>query len=347
MTDRIAAWLCPTDSDRRRLLDASLRVRKAREVGAVVMAVSVVFIASTYGWWMLAGLALALVNTQTLDRRLAKSGRPEFHIALSVLLIQSLVAAFAAASGGPRSLALPLLVIPTAFAATRFRAAVARAYVIAAIVLLFTVCLVVDAHATLAHPGGLLIASGTVIAVAAVLSAVSGAEIEKRKQSVLDPLTGLLNRSGLESHFQELTAQASIMDSPISMLICDIDHFKAVNDSHGHDHGDATLQGVAAQMRSQLRSFERIYRIGGEEFMVVLPGATAADAARISERLRKTVDDALDVTISIGVSTLAGTFAQYGPLYKSADRGLYAAKLAGRNRVMTALEPARRSPMPV
>jgi diguanylate cyclase (GGDEF)-like protein len=347
MTDRIAAWLCPTDVDRRRLLDAGLRVRKARDMGAIVMGVSVVFIASTYGWWMLAGLALALVNTQTLDRRLAKSERPEFHIALSLLLIQSLVAVFAAASGGPRSLALPLLVIPTAFAATRFRAAVARAYLIGAIVLLVVVCLVVDARATVAHPGGLLIASGTVIAVAAVLSAVSGAEIEKHQLSVLDPLTGLLNRSGLESYFQELTAQASVMDSPISMLICDIDHFKAVNDSHGHDHGDATLQGVAAQMRSQLRSFERIYRIGGEEFMVVLPGATPGDAARISERLRKAVDDALDVTISIGMSTLTGTFAHYGPLYKSADRGLYAAKRAGRNCVMTAPEPGRRSPVPV
>jgi diguanylate cyclase (GGDEF)-like protein len=100
-------------------------------------------------------------------------------------------------------------------------------------------------------------------------------------------------------------------------------------------------------MRSQLRSFERIYRIGGEEFMVVLPGTTAHEAARISERLRKTVDDALDVTISIGVSTLAGAFAQYGPLYRSADRGLYAAKRAGRNRVMTAPEPGRQTPMPV
>jgi diguanylate cyclase (GGDEF)-like protein len=347
MTNRIAAWLCPTDVDRRRLLDASHRVRKARDVGAIVMGASVLFIASIYGWWMLAGLALALVNTQTLDRRLARSQRPELHIALSVLLIQSLVAAFAAVSGGPRSLALPLLVIPTAFAATRFRAVVARAYVIGAIVLLVTVCLVVDASATLAHPGGLLIASGTVIAVAAVMGAVSGAEIEKHQQSVLDPLTGLLNRSGLESHFEELAAHASVMDSPISMLICDIDHFKAVNDSRGHDHGDATLQGVAAQLRSQLRSFERIYRIGGEEFMVVLPDATAGDAARISERLRKTVDDALDVTISIGVSTLAGSFAQYGPLYKSADRGLYAAKRAGRNCVMTAPQPGRRTPMPV
>jgi diguanylate cyclase (GGDEF)-like protein len=347
MINRMAAWLCPTDVDRRRLLDAGFRVTKARDIGALVMGVSVVFLASSYGWWIMGGLALALVNTQTLDRRVARSTRPELHIALSILLIQSLIAALAAVSGGPRSLALPLLVIPTSFAATRFRPGVAQAYVFGAIVLLVAVCLLVDAPATVEHPGGLLIASGTVIAVAAVLWAVSGAQIENHQQSVLDPLTGLLNRSGLESHFADLTAQAAVTNSPISMLICDIDHFKTVNDRHGHGYGDAMLQGVAREMRSQLRPFERIYRIGGEEFMVVLPGTEADDAARVSERLRKIVDDALDVTISIGVSTLAGTSAQYGPLYKSADRGLYAAKRAGRNCVMTAPEPGRPSPISV
>ena len=174
-------------------------------------------------------------------------------------------------------------------------------------------------------------------AVGLVLCTVtlSGALVESdrahRRRSTIDPLTGLSNRNALEQRLSELDrSPAGGEKLAYALLLCDLDNFKRVNDEFGHATGDAVLQDVAYTMRSVLRAGDSIYRVGGEEILVVLPGATQDDAAGVGERLRLAVRDrrpaGVDVTISVGVAV-----SRQGPLSTEelvglADSALYSAK---------------------
>ena len=94
------------------------------------------------------------------------------------------------------------------------------------------------------------------------------------------PLTGLLNRKALGARFEEIAQQASVAGGSVCLLACDLDHFKQVNDVHGHETGDRVLKETAYVMRKHLRSFELVYRMGGEEFLIVLPGASVEQGSR-------------------------------------------------------------------
>ncbi len=160
---------------------------------------------------------------------------------------------------------------------------------------------------------------------------------------VKDPLTSMHNRRYLEQHLGPLVAQNGERGRPVSLLILDVDHFKKVNDTYGHDVGDEVLREVAHRISASLRGIDLACRFGGEEFVAAFSGADAAVALQISERLRCKIADqpfpvrtdkgALTVTISIGVATsVAGDTAQ--TLLKRADLALYRAKKEGRNRVV-------------
>jgi diguanylate cyclase (GGDEF)-like protein len=169
---------------------------------------------------------------------------------------------------------------------------------------------------------------------------LSAAEVEQRGEAVLDHLTGLLNRTSLQRRFEELAEQAALTDEPISLILLDIDRFKAINDEQGHARGDAVLRDVAYEVRKQLRSFELVYRLGGEEFMVVLPGTELGEATTVAERLRTALEEALPgglaVTASFGVAGAIGAAARFDELFAAADTSLYRAKAGGRNRVEVA-----------
>ena len=160
---------------------------------------------------------------------------------------------------------------------------------------------------------------------------------------VKDPLTSMHNRRYLEQHLGPLVAQNGERGRPVSLLILDVDHFKKVNDTYGHDVGDEVLREVAHRISSSLRGIDLACRFGGEEFVAAFSGADAAVALQIGERLRCKIADQpfpvrtdkgpLAVTISIGVATsVAGDTAQ--TLLKRADLALYRAKKEGRNRVV-------------
>ena len=128
-------------------------------------------------------------------------------------------------------------------------------------------------------------------------------------------------------------------------IVLDLDHFKAVNDSHGHDAGDRVLQELAVRIRSTIRNVDMACRVGGEEFVVVLPATDAAVAEKIAERMRKSVGskafaagtaEPLNITLSIGVATLVGIEDKVEDIMKRADLALYQAKNEGRNRVISA-----------
>jgi two-component system cell cycle response regulator len=165
------------------------------------------------------------------------------------------------------------------------------------------------------------------------------------ERAVKDPLTGMHNRRYLDRHLGPLVAQNVERGRPVSVLILDVDHFKAVNDNHGHDVGDEVLREVARRITSSLRGIDLSCRFGGEEFVAAFSGADAALAREIGERLRQKIANKpfpiatekgpLEITISVGVATSAvGDTAE--TLLKRADLALYRAKKEGRNRVVDA-----------
>jgi diguanylate cyclase (GGDEF)-like protein len=167
-----------------------------------------------------------------------------------------------------------------------------------------------------------------------------------RERSERDDLTGLLNRGSVLHFLEREIARCRRESRPLSVVIGDLDHFKAINDSHGHLAGDTVLKAVAARMNEALRSYDGVGRVGGEEFLVVLPNSDAAEALRVAERVRVAVGgDPIEVepgksvvvTMTLGVASLApGTAVSADALIRWADRALYAGKAAGRDRVAEA-----------
>jgi two-component system cell cycle response regulator len=162
--------------------------------------------------------------------------------------------------------------------------------------------------------------------------------------AVTDALTGLYNRRHMDTQVAALVDSAANRGTPLSVLAVDVDHFKSVNDSHGHDAGDRVLQELAARIRKNTRSLDLAFRTGGEEFVIVLPSTDRAVALKVAERLRRSVSakpfnagaraGPLPVTISVGIASLESPNDTLEELLKRADLALYRAKREGRNRVI-------------
>ncbi len=342
------SWLCPTELDRRRVLDSNARVRRVRLVGSGAVGAALLAAAPWIGWWTLALFALALVNFLVVDVRIRRSERPERVSASAIVVTMLLIGAGVVLSGGPHSVALPWMVLPAAMTAARFRPRVVVAGVALTVAIMLAATLGSDPHATLADPAPLVATLALLVGVVSIVWALQAAELHHRGEAMIDPLTGLFNRTALIPRFAELSHQARLTDQPICLLLCDLDNFKAINDEHGHDRGDAALRDMAYELRKRLHSFDLVYRLGGEEFLVVLPGVGSEDGREVAERLRGAVERVrpagIAVTVSIGVSAAHGERVAYEQLFKAADEALYRAKRGGRNRVATAGEPAREAP---
>ena len=164
------------------------------------------------------------------------------------------------------------------------------------------------------------------------------------EMAVTDALTGLHNRRYMNGQLDALVKRSRHGGEQVSVLVLDIDHFKAVNDGFGHDAGDEVLREFAVRLATNVRAVDLPCRLGGEEFVVVMPGAELEDARRVADRIRKDVGatpfrvmggkELLTVTISIGVATTAGPDDTPEALLKRADEGVYEAKASGRNRVI-------------
>ncbi len=164
--------------------------------------------------------------------------------------------------------------------------------------------------------------------------------------AIVDGLTGLNNRRYLDNHLKILFDRAAVRGRPISICMTDIDRFKLVNDTYGHDVGDEVLREFAARIRSTVRGADLACRYGGEEFVVVMPDTPIELAASVAERLRAIVEDKpfyvrsidreLSITASLGIATSSGAFGAPDEILKHADKALYEAKHAGRNRVVAA-----------
>jgi diguanylate cyclase (GGDEF)-like protein/PAS domain S-box-containing protein len=192
--------------------------------------------------------------------------------------------------------------------------------------------------------GGRRLLDGSVLDVTAMKStqaALESAKAAAQHAAQLDPLTGVANRRSL------LSCAAALTDGPVGVLMLDIDHFKNINDLHGHAGGDAVLVALAARLRENTRDSDSVFRMGGEEFLLLLRGLTDDNALReAAETIRRRIErepimfggETIEVTVSIGATRSESLAGEFDGLLTTADRVLYAAKRSGRNRVCLASE---------
>jgi two-component system cell cycle response regulator len=164
------------------------------------------------------------------------------------------------------------------------------------------------------------------------------------EMAVTDALTGLHNRRYMAGQLQALMARAGQGGEGVAVMVMDIDHFKAVNDGFGHDSGDEVLREFAVRLATNVRAIDLPCRLGGEEFVVVMPGAGLEDAARVADRIRRDIEgqpfpilsggEGLTITVAIGVAASHGAGDTPDALLKRADEGVYEAKAKGRNQVI-------------
>jgi diguanylate cyclase (GGDEF)-like protein len=177
-----------------------------------------------------------------------------------------------------------------------------------------------------------------------------------REEAIRDSLTGLFNRRYLNEALNQKLSQAQRHQRTVGMILLDIDHFKHINDTYGHDAGDAVLRAIGTLLRTNLRAEDTACRFGGEELLLVLPEIVEGDALRRSEELRQRIN-AMEITygdivlpritVSMGIAIFPHHEQTHDRLMTAADQALYHAKATGRNRVCVAEQVRQRCEQPV
>ncbi|MHB8490780.1 MAG: GGDEF domain-containing protein [Solirubrobacteraceae bacterium] len=292
------------------------------------------------GLWLLPVLAIALAGFVTIDHRLPRARRPEYLVACAWALSVMMVSAACLMSGSLHSPALPWLAIPAVTLPSRFRVRGVAVGVLIIVCVMVAISLGLDWSATLRDPVPLAFDLALVASIVGFTLALMGSDLQHRGDAFIDPLTSMLNRHALAGRVAELAEQARVTRQPIALIMGDIDHFKAINDQHGHAVGDEVLSEAAHRMRVELRAYDLAYRLGGEEFLIVMPGADTRTAEEIAGTLRRAIEAApiadANVTMSFGVSASGAGEFDYATLFALADKALYAAKNGGRNCVCVA-----------
>ena len=241
----------------------------------------------------------------------------------------------------------------------------------------YTALLLLGMAAILALRGGYTVASGNTlntlfagdlfqfmyVSAYVILSVLSGLafvllvaerlRVELERMATLDSLTGIYNRRTFTGLVERELARAARTEAPVGLIVIDLDHFKTVNDRYGHVAGDTVLKSFVATAHAALRKQDLLGRYGGEEFCVVLPGASPAEAVMIAQRLRESVettpvpmgDRSIRYTISVGVAHSNRAGLDLDSLVRDADEALYRAKGRGRNQVSLAGAPDAPSDM--
>lgn len=176
------------------------------------------------------------------------------------------------------------------------------------------------------------------IVINVMLNIVTSLQARLLRETITDSLTGAFNRRHLDAMLAEAVERHRRTGAPASMMLMDIDHFKGINDRYGHGTGDDALKGLVALVRSRRRKLDMLFRQGGEEFVLLLPGTPVAEARRLAEALRESIAHATivrgeTVTVSIGVGEVQARDHADSWLLR-VDQALYRAKEEGRNRVI-------------
>ena len=328
------------EARRERLLDMEDRVRRYRLACFGILALALaVGGGNAVGFWWVPLLGAGLAGFWVAGRFMRKSARPALWVAGAWAALPALIAASVLVTGGVTSPVLVWFALPAATLGFRFEPRGMVFGTIYVLAMFLAAAVLPDPHAAWEQRQELIAIAALVISTVILSGALVESDRAHRRRSTLDPLTGLFNRNALEQRLSELDGQPCNPAEGLShaFLLCDLDHFKRVNDQFGHAAGDAVLQDVAYTMRATLRAGDSIYRVGGEEILVMLPGAGHADALEIAERLRVEVHDrrpvGVPVSLSIGVAVAEPGSVDCDDMLSRADAALYAAKAGGRDRV--------------
>jgi diguanylate cyclase (GGDEF)-like protein len=337
-----SSWLCRDDADRERMLDMEERVRPCRQRALAILAVAIVAVGPWLGWWPLLFLIPSAAFFAAADHLLTRVARPELVMFAAWIGSELTIAGAVALEGRPGVVALSWIAIPVITLSTRFSTRGVAAGVAIAGALVLAVGFGTAAHTVLNAPDIVIAPLALVLCVAVLSTPLMHSDIQHRSDAVIDQLTGMLNRKALGARTHELAQQSAITGEPVGVIIADLDHFKRVNDTRGHAVGDMVLKEVAYLLRKQLRAFDLAYRLGGEEFLILVPGSDLEHTAELAERLRERIaadplGEGLAVTVSLGVgASVRGERFDYTAVFAEADAALYRAKRSGRNRVCIA-----------
>ncbi len=323
------------------MTDAARRLRVATPVICGLFAIAGMAGIGVYGWRPpMAGAAAALLYVLTWARNTPRRHRPEYAYALAFVVAELLLAVAAALARGPRGYGLVILIMPVLPFAVAFPRRVVAAAAVLAGALMLAVTFGVDLTELRASPPVAWCVPLVLVALTVTVLVVRDVDDAARRTASVDDLTGALNRVALRPRLAELRHQAAASGAPVGVIVGDIDHFKAINDRHGHGAGDKVLKGIARRLSDCVSAFDPVYRLGGEEFVILLPGHDTDSAYDVAARMHAAVRalplDGVGATMSFGVaSSDPGQPFDFAAVFERADAALYAAKHGGRDRVST------------
>jgi diguanylate cyclase (GGDEF)-like protein len=335
--DRDGTWLCENAGARQRMLDMDHRIGPVRKLAIATLGIAAIAQGPWFGWWTIVPLLVAAAVFAVAARLSERSERPEYMLFGAFVGSELVIVATIIIAQEP--LLLPWLVLPVITLPARFSQHGLIAGVGVALGCMIAAALLSDASGVADYPP-VLIAPIALLAATGILStALMRSDLEHRDEVVLDQLTGMLNRKALDRRVAELEQQSRITGDPVAVIIGDLDRFKEVNDTRGHAVGDAVLRDVAYTIRKRLRAFDFAYRIGGEEFLILVPGADRETAANLAESVRDDLESetfsGVNISMSFGVgATEPDEELDYEAIFSRADRALYQAKRTGRNKVV-------------
>jgi diguanylate cyclase (GGDEF)-like protein len=328
------------EARRERLLDMEERLRRYRLACFGILALALaVGGGNEVGYWWIPLLVGGLAGFAIADRFMRTSSRPALWVAAAWAALPALIAVSVLVTGGIGSPVLVWFALPAVTLGFRFEPRGMIAGTVFVLAMFITVAVLPDPHGAWEQRQEVIAISALILSTVILSGALVESDRAHRRRSTLDPLTGLFNRNVLEQRLGELEGQPCNPAEGLShaFLLCDLDHFKRVNDHFGHAAGDAVLQDIAYTMRAALRAGDSIYRVGGEEILVMLPGAGHRDAMEIAERLRVEVKErrpvGIAVSLSIGVAVAEEGAVDTDDMLARADASLYAAKAQGRDQV--------------
>jgi diguanylate cyclase (GGDEF)-like protein len=339
------SWLCRDDFDRERMLDMEERVRPVRQRALAILAVALIAAGPWLGWWPALFLIPAALCFGAADLLMPRLARPELLMFGAWIGSGLVIGGAVALSGGPKEPTLSWLAIPVITLSSRFPMRGVVVGVVINIAILLAVAFSVDANQVIDNPVLVIAPVALLLCVAVLSTPLMRSDIQHRSDAVIDQLTGMLNRKALSTRVAELAQQSQLTGEAVGIIVGDLDHFKQINDTRGHSVGDVVLKEVAYHMRKQLRAFDLAYRLGGEEFLILLPGSDLQQSAQLAELLRRAVAGngvagGLDITMSFGVGASSGGEPfDYPEVFKRADAALYRAKRDGRDRVRLSDDP--------
>ena len=244
-------------------------------------------------------------------------------------------------ANGPALYLLPVLVLSAFPAIVAYRRLGSILVAAVGVLLMLATGLIVDASAVADNPLIVTLPMGLLGLVTIVGVAMARSTMQHAALAHVDPLTGTLNRGALEARIAELERSLQGERRPVALIVADLDHFKQINDTYGHEAGDEVLVDVARRMQDELRLVDVLYRIGGEEFVVLLPHTGRSEAEQIAERLRQAISErpcaGRPLTVSLGLASFDAAGFRYAPAFDRADAALLEAKEHGRNRVVAAV----------